>query len=452
MHLSLSRSLLLALSTIPATTAIADVLSHLYVVILHANITGPDLRQHVQTVQKLTAEGNRLGKRSGEISSFEGVKFHFESVQAYSAHLPDTIAANLRASKEVLMIQQDSTVQHCQEGVISTSMLTNRMESSVQSRSLLPRSSNRPGSLTAHPTRPTPRPGVVPSSSVARQRAQQAARPGLVRISHLNNDGQASDYVYRNTAGAPATIYSFDSGVRLTHSEFEGRVASGVDFTSSISGRDLNGHGTHVMAIALGKTYGVAKQARGISVKTLDMKGAGKVSVIIQGIDWVLRQSTVPNNLKVINLSFAGVYNAALNHVVEQAIAAGCHVVVAAGNEATDALNFSPASSSAVLTIGAIDKFDQATNYTNHGKSLDFVAPGNAVLSAWYRDDFDSHLDTGTSMAAPHVTGLIAYILGLNGAMSPARMRNELIRLSRTTATAFPFGTIPRIIYNGSGK
>lgn len=384
----------------------------------------------------LNKQDNTLGRRSADGNqTYAGVKLLYESIAGYSAQLPESIVTDLRRSSEVMIVEADSDVHHChvaKSGVLKRSPL-------VQSQS-----------YGTPPVRSKTLSQTVSSSLIA-QATQKAARPGLVRISHAHNDARTSDYIYRSAAGNPVTIYSFDSGVRTSHTEFHGRVSLGVNYVSGQPGADTNGHGTHVMAIALGQTYGVARNARGVSVKTLDAHGSGKASVIIQGIDWVLRQSA-PNNLKVINLSFAGTYNTALNQAVERAVAAGVHVIVAAGNERQDVRQVSPASSESVLTVGAIDEFDQATNYTNFGALVDFVAPGDSVISAWYRSDTDTKSDTGTSMAAPHVTGMVAYVLGLMGPMSPAQMKTELVRLSGTLATAFPSGTIPRVIYNGSGR
>lgn len=418
-----------AVSTCPVDS------SHHYVVVLRPNLTDTAIAHHLSSIQKRNKDDNALLARFGNASSYSGVTLLSQSIPTYTVRLSKQAAVRIQNIAEVLIVEKDSTVSHCQDEVPDDG---HYQHPALHSR------------RTRADSAPTPRshPSATPSSSANQPRA----RKGLVRISHLYNNVNSHEYVYRESVGRQATIYSFDSGVRLSHSEFEGRVRSGIDLTSSSTTTDTNGHGTHVMAIALGKTFGVAKHALGVSVKTLDSRGSGQVSVIIRGIDWVLRQSTVPNNLKIINLSFAGVYNAALNRVVEQAVAAGCHVVVAAGNEGTDVIKYSPASSPSALTIAAIDDFDRATNYTNHGTAIDFVAPGNTVLSAWWRSDTDTYSDTGTSMAAPHVTGLIAYILGLRGAMTPAAMRSELVKLSKTQAAGFPVSTIPRLIYNGSGK
>ncbi len=111
------------------------------------------------------------------------------------------------------------------------------------------------------------------------------------------------------------------------------------------------------------------------------------------------------------SISIAGPFSKALNDVVNGAIKLGYHVIVAAGNYHTDACFQSPASAELALTIGSSAAADYVSSFSNFGPCVDMFAPGEGILSAFIGTPYSTAWSSGTSMAAPHVSGVKALYL-----------------------------------------
>ncbi|KAH8801303.1 serine proteinase [Flagelloscypha sp. PMI_526] len=232
----------------------------------------------------------------------------------------------------------------------------------------------------------------------------------------------ANDY-----AGQGVDVYVVDSGIRTTHHEFEsGRAKWGATFGPYASA-DGNGHGTHVAGIIGGTQFGVAKLARLYAVKVLaDDTLSGPWSDIISGINWAVGQAQSLGRPSIINLSIGGSANSAVDNAVNAAVNAGVHVVVAAGNNNADACGTSPARTLWAVTVGASTINDTRASFSNFGSCVDFYAPGQTITSSWFTSDTATGILSGTSMATPHVTGIIAYIISKSGRMSVAAMGAQI--------------------------
>lgn len=157
---------------------------------------------------------------------------------------------------------------------------------------------------------------------------------GLDRIDQTETAGDHA-YTYPDSAGEGVTAYVIDTGVRVTHKEFEGRATSGFDAVDNDdSADDGNGHGTHVAGTIAGATFGVAKKAKIVAVRVLDDSGSGTTEQVVAGIDWVTAHHEGPS---VANMSLGGGADPALDAAVQKAIASGVTFAVAAGNESADA-------------------------------------------------------------------------------------------------------------------
>ena len=208
------------------------------------------------------------------------------------------------------------------------------------------------------------------------------------------------------TDGAGVHAYIVDTGIRATHSEFVGRMGEGTDTVGDGgNGNDCRGHGTHVAGTVGGTNYGVAKGVTLHPVRVLDCGGVGTNANVIAGIDWVAAHHLAP---AVMNLSLGGGISDAVDDAVRGAIATGVTVVVAAGNSAVDACDISPARTLEAITVGATNKSDRRSDFSNWGRCVDVFAPGDSILSAAIADDTATAIHGGTSMAAPHVTGAAA--------------------------------------------
>jgi aqualysin 1 len=230
-------------------------------------------------------------------------------------------------------------------------------------------------------------------------------------------------YTYNNT-GAGVNAYIIDTGMNLTHGEFGSRSASGFDAVDGGSADDCNGHGTHVAGTVGGTTYGVAKGARLIAVRVLDCAGHGSWSGVIAGMDWVANNHVKP---AVANMSLGGSKSTSINDAVARMTAAGVTVVVAAGNERTDACRKSPASAPSAITVGATTSTDARASYSNYGSCLDIFAPGSSIKSAWYTSNTATNTISGTSMASPHAAGVAALYLQSNPNASPSAVASALV-------------------------
>ena len=228
------------------------------------------------------------------------------------------------------------------------------------------------------------------------------------------------------SAASGTRVYVIDTGVLGSHGDFGGRVVNGFDALATGNGwNDCNGHGTHVAGTVGGSTYGVAKLTTIVPVRVLNCDGSGTLSGVIAGLDWVAGQH-VTGQLAVANMSLGGGASSNLDNAVNNLINRGVTVVVAAGNSNADACNYSPARVPAAITVAATTSSDSRASYSNFGKCIDVFAPGSSVTSAWYTSTTAIATLSGTSMAAPHVAGIAAVSLAVNGAQSPSQLESSI--------------------------
>jgi len=278
---------------------------------------------------------------------------------------------------------------------------------------------------------------------------QRSSTWGLASVSHKRL-GQ-SGYVYDATAGEGTYGYVVDTGINVDHVDFEGRASNGYNvFTGSNA--DTAGHGTHVAGTIGSKTYGVAKKANLIAVKVFQGESS-TTSAILDGYQWAVNDIRAKGRQAkaAINLSLGGGYSSAFNRAVAAAYNGGVVTVVAAGNDNVDAQNTSPASAPEAITVGSIDKSNRRSYFSNFGSILDVFAPGSDILSTWIGSTTATNTISGTSMATPHVVGLVLYLQALEGLSSPAAVTSRLTQLATTGAISDVKGSPNTLAYNGSG-
>ncbi len=252
---------------------------------------------------------------------------------------------------------------------------------------------------------------------------------GLDRIDQrylpLNNQ-----YAYVNN-GLGVNAYVIDSGILTTHWEFQGRAFAIYDAVDREgTGLDCNGHGSHVAGVIGGQTFGVAKNVRLLGVRVLNCLGTGTWSDVIDGVNFVTWHSGQPAQQgipAVANMSLGGATHRAAEAAVRNSIRAGVTYVVAAGNWNSDAAAYSPAAVAEAITVGATGRNDSRAEFSNYGPTLDLFAPGVGIPSAWIGSDLMIATASGTSMAAPHVSGVVALYLQSNRTASPATVRSALV-------------------------
>ncbi|WCN11608.1 S8 family serine peptidase [Marinomonas mediterranea] len=266
---------------------------------------------------------------------------------------------------------------------------------------------------------------IVPDGVVSIDAVQQPTPSwGLDRIDQL--DLPLDDRFQYQNSGSGVHAYVIDTGILASHSEFSGRVGIGYDFVDNDANpQDCNGHGTHVAGTIGGTSYGVAKEVTLHAVRALNCNGRGSYSGIIAAVDWVTNNHVSP---AVVNMSLGGGAYSPLDDVITNSFNAGVTYAVAAGNDSSaDACGVSPARTPVALTVGATTIDDNRSGFSNIGRCLDLFAPGSNITSAWIGNNSATRTISGTSMATPHVAGVVALYLESNPTSSPSETSRNLI-------------------------
>ena len=258
------------------------------------------------------------------------------------------------------------------------------------------------------------------------------------------------------TKGATSVkVAVLDTGIEAGHEDFAGRTIIG-----GAANADGNGHGTHVA----GTIGAVTNNQLGVSginwdvtlmpIKVLSNSGSGNASAIAQGI-----ASAVSGGAKVMNMSLGGqgscpsYYQTAIN----SAVSAGVTVVIAAGNDNTRVENFTPANCQNVIVVAATGPNDEKAAYSNYGSLITVAAPGgnsassanctaaNCILSTW-PGSLKYKAIQGTSMASPHVAGVVALLYARNPNLTFAQVKQII------TSTADDVGPAGRDDQFGAGR
>lgn len=213
------------------------------------------------------------------------------------------------------------------------------------------------------------------------------------------------------------TVWIIDTGIDLDHPDLSVDTQRSRSFLSSTtSADDANGHGTHVAGIigALNNSIGVTGVASGatlVSLRVLDQLGEGRLSGVIQAVNFVAQNGTAGD---VVNMSLGGEgTSSTLDRAIRTAADKGILFAIAAGNESQSVEDQSPArvNHANVFTVSAIDRTGKFASFSNFGASVDVAAYGVRINSTYKNGQYATL--SGTSMAAPHVAGLL-YIRGNN--------------------------------------
>lgn len=297
---------------------------------------------------------------------------------------------------------------------------------------------------------------------------------GLARVSHRKtlSFGTYNKYLYAEDGGEGVDAYVIDTGTNTDHVDFEGRAHWGKTIPNGDADVDGNGHGTHCSGTIAGKKYGVAKKANVYAVKVLRSNGSGTMGDVIAGVDFAATahldqvQAAKAGKRKgfkgsVANMSLGGGKTRMLDDAVNAAVDAGLHFAVAAGNDNADACNYSPAAAENALTVGASAIDDSRAYFSNYGKCTDIFAPGLSIQSTWIGSKTAINTISGTSMASPHICGLLAYYLSLQpasdseysmAAITPKELKTQMISIATVGAlTDIPSDTPNLLAWNGGG-
>jgi subtilisin family serine protease len=206
-------------------------------------------------------------------------------------------------------------------------------------------------------------------------------------------------------------VYVIDSGVSKAMTETSGFIQA---WTALSDHEDCSGHGTRVAGVIASATFGVAKAANVYALRVLDCAATGLTSDTLAALDYVASTVTAKTSAarSVVNLSVSMAYSASLNAAVQAVIDKGVIVVVASGNAGGNACDYSPASVPSAITVGAVDEIGAAASFSNQGSCVDMFAPGVAIQAPnLSHAPSGNSSSSGTSFAAPHVTGIVARLI-----------------------------------------
>ncbi|EMR71788.1 putative subtilisin-like protease pr1a protein [Eutypa lata UCREL1] len=282
---------------------------------------------------------------------------------------------------------------------------------------------------------------------------QNGATWGISRLSHRDNTG-SSDYYFDDTAGDGTCSYVIDTGINVNHEDFGGRAEWLQNFSGDGDDRDGAGHGTYVAGIIGSNTYGVAKKTRLFALKVFDDNGVTTGTAILDAMDFAAGDHPTrgcPNGVTV-NMSLGGGFSQASNDATDALVDSGAFVAVASGNDGQDAAGTSPASAPKACTVGASNSDDVMSSFSNFGEVVDIFAPGEAITSTAIGDsNQETTTASGTSAASPHIAGLAAYLMTLEGNPGGEALCERIKELSTTDILQnIPDGTGNRLAFNGS--
>lgn len=249
--------------------------------------------------------------------------------------------------------------------------------------------------------------------------------------------------------GQGVKIAVIDTGCDKNHIDLKERIIGGRNFTEEDNGdinnfNDYNGHGTHVagiIAASLNGTgvVGVAPEASLLILKALNGKGSGNFLAIIKAIEYAIDQK-----VNIISMSLGGKNGSVeLENAVKKAVEENILVVCAASNEGDGRADTSeyayPAFYNEVISVGAIDSTKASARFSNTNNQVDVVAPGVLINSTAPNNGYRSI--SGTSMAAPHVSGALALLINWSSnvfgrSLTEYELYGQLIR--RTISLGLP--------------
>lgn len=260
-----------------------------------------------------------------------------------------------------------------------------------------------------------------------------------------------ADLIWGITTGDPIKIAIVDTGIDVKHPDLIDNLKGGVSTVGyTISYNDDNGHGTHVAGITAAidneiGVIGVGPKIDLYAVKVLDRRGSGYLSDVIEGLDWAIQ-----NGMQIVNMSLGTTSNVqSFYDAVKRVNQTGIVQIAAAGNSGGAVIY--PAAYPEVIAVSATDSNDNIASWSSRGPEIDLAAPGVSIYSTYKGQTYKTL--SGTSMAAPHVTGTAALILSipakcdldLDEKCSPAEVQQRL------ELTAKDLGAVGKDTLYGSG-
>ncbi len=238
----------------------------------------------------------------------------------------------------------------------------------------------------------------------------------------------------KESKGKNVKVGIIDTGVDYTHEELKHlfNQCKGYNFIDGTDPIDDNGHGSHVAGIIGGLTTGVAPECTLYSLKVLDKDGAGSSINILKALDW-----SISNKLDVVNMSLGSPFCSDIeNTVIQTALLKGIRIVAAAGNDGENECMY-PSSYEGVISVSAVNNSLERADFSNYNDKITVAAPGVEIFSTYKNNSYQTL--SGTSMASPHVAGVLALITSLKS-LSPEDSKEVIERTAQSLHNNLYFG------------
>lgn len=344
------------------------------------------------------------------IMTFGAAAFSQEDVKTGFGATPPGIALN--GSRIIIMYEDDATEEdiaaiNAKYGLVNAKKLKlikgqsavvgkSRLDEMLKEKKIKKIESDFKVHASPKPTKPD------------KETSQPAAQVIPWNMERINAyDGSLAERTHGLPSGIGVNVAVMDTGIDMNHPDLN--VTGGVNIINAVkSPDDDNGHGTHVAGIVAAQdnsigTVGVAPNVNLYAIKVLDRKGSGYTSNVIAGIEWAIE-----NDIKIINMSLGSDYKSdSLEVAIGSAAGAGIIVIAAAGNDSS-AVDY-PAAFDNTIAVSATDQADELANFSSRGPQVDVAAPGVSIYSTYKNGEYRTF--NGTSMATPHVAGVIALMV-----------------------------------------
>ena len=240
------------------------------------------------------------------------------------------------------------------------------------------------------------------------------------------------------------TVYIVDQPININHPEFEGRFIEQMYMSLSANVTESQicawEHGTHIASLIGGKTHGVSKKVRMVSVAVAGCGMDSRVSELIAGLDWILTHLKTPAVVAVAVHADSGGAGEVVTYMVNKLQEAGAVVVAAGGNSADNACLYVPGSIPGVVTLAAVNMTSLSVGApwesTNYGRCIDLWAPGAHIEAASATPGMTS-IFSGTAQAMALAAGVAVEVLALNRTATPREVKHTLLSYSKNSVLAF---------------
>lgn len=264
----------------------------------------------------------------------------------------------------------------------------------------------------------------------------------------------------RGISGKGSVVAVIDTGIDMKHESLESNIIGGANFTTDHSSdfknfQDNNGHGTHVAGIIASNNHkyeiGVAPEAKLLILKALSYSGSGSITSVVNALYYALSwRGNGGEKVDIVCLSLGSpVSDPRLKEAIQYLVDQNILIVVASGNDGdgTEREEYRyPGYYNEVVQVGAIDKNNSPSRFSNNNKEIDLVAPGDTIFSTYLGNDYRSL--SGTSMAAPFIAGGLALLRQQSSQLFKRNLTEPEIYAQLIKSTSFMENSVT---YTGNG-